>query len=115
MNQGLKYALLFSLLSGLDALTTWVGVHRGFSEANPAVASRLVSPLLFFGSFALFTLLGVIMIMASIYLTKLSKAFYYFPSLFLVLKAIPVVNNLYLLSRESPALLFLPLGFLLLP
>ncbi|WP_367884455.1 DUF5658 family protein [Thermococcus sp. JCM 11816] len=76
--------LVFSLL---DALTTWVGVQRGgFSEANPIVASRLSDPALFFGSFALFTTLGLLVIFASSYMSRFSRAFGYFPPLFILMR-----------------------------
>ena len=100
--EGLKYILLFVAFSLIDALTTWLGSHRGLTEANPVLAGRLSSPILFFGSFALFTILGVAVIMLSLKLTERVPAMGYFPPLFVLLKAIPVVNNIFLLTGTSP-------------
>ncbi|ASJ01682.1 hypothetical protein A3K92_02390 [Thermococcus gorgonarius] len=98
----LKYAILFAVFSLIDALTTWIGTHRGFAEANPVLAERLSNPLLFFGSFTLFTLLGVGVIAFSFYLAKRVPAMNYFPALFVALKALPVLNNLILLTGLPP-------------
>ncbi|WP_010477489.1 DUF5658 family protein [Thermococcus zilligii] len=99
---GLKYVLLFTAFSSADALTTWLGTRRGFAEANPVLAERLSSPLLFFGSFALFTLLGVVVIVLSLHLTKRVPAMGYFLDLFVALKALPVLNNVFVLAGLSP-------------
>ncbi|WCN29267.1 DUF5658 family protein [Thermococcus kodakarensis] len=109
------YGAAFLVFSLLDALTTWVGVQRGFSEANPIVASRLSDPALFFGSFALFTTLGLLVIFASSYMSRFSRAFGYFPPLFILMRALPVFNNAYLLAGRNSAFLSLPAGFLILP
>ncbi|ASJ02485.1 hypothetical protein A3L09_04055 [Thermococcus profundus] len=100
--EGLKYALAFSVFSVLDALTTWAGVRRGFAEGNPVIASRISNPTLFFGSFALFTILGIALILLSIKLAERVPAAGYFPPFFVLLKALPVVNNAFLLTGTSP-------------
>lgn len=101
--------------SFLDALTTWVGAHKGFSETNPIVASRLSDPGLFFGSFAFFTVLGLLVILVSGYMSRFSRVFGYLSPLFILLKALPVFNNVYLLAGRSVIFASLPVGgFLLL-
>lgn len=100
--EGLKYALLFVVFSLIDALTTWSGARRGFTEANPVLAGRLSSPILFFGSFTFFTLLGVGVIILSPRLARRVPAMVYFPALFVALKALPALNNIVLLTGLSP-------------
>ncbi|WP_206206042.1 DUF5658 family protein [Thermococcus sp. JdF3] len=106
--RGKVYAGFFVAFSVLDMLTTWFGVSRGFSEANPVIAQRISDPALFFGSFALFTALGVALILASSALTGISSVFGYFPAVFVLLKAAPAVNNLYLLFGFGFLIPFVP-------
>lgn len=113
--KGKAYGAAFLMFSTLDALTTWVGVRRGFSEANPIVASRLSDPILFFGSFGFFTALGLLIILVSGYMSRFSRAFEYFPPLFILLKALPVFNNVYLLAGRIVVFATFPVGLLLLP
>ncbi len=100
--EGLKYILLFAAFSLIDALTTWLGSHRGLTEANPVLAGRLSSPILFFGSFTFFTILGVAVIMFSLKLEERVSFMGYFPALFVALKALPALNNIVLLTGLSP-------------
>jgi len=100
--EGLKYILAFSVFTVLDALTTWRGVSAGFVEGNPVISSRLSNPTLFFGSFALFTALGIAVIIFSLKLKKKVPLMGYFPPLFVLLKALPVVSNILLLTGVYP-------------
>jgi hypothetical protein len=113
--EGPKYVLAFSVFSVLDALTTWAGVRRRLVEVNPLIASRLSDPALFFGSFALFTVLGILVILLSLKLAERIPAMGYFPPLFVLLKALPVVNNVFLLTGISPLQLALTTTSLLFP
>ncbi|NJF25003.1 hypothetical protein E3E29_04910 [Thermococcus sp. Bubb.Bath] len=112
---GLKYVLAFSFFSVLDALTTWAGVKRGLVEGNPVIASRVSNPALFFGSFTLFTILGIAVIFLSLKLEERVQAMGYFPPLFVLLKALPVVNNALLLTGTTPLQLALTTASLLFP
>ncbi|AIU70715.1 hypothetical protein TEU_10415 [Thermococcus eurythermalis] len=98
-----NYVLAFVVLALVDALTTWFGVRAGFQEANPLVAERLSSPLAFFGSYALFTALGVGVVEVSIRLEKLNPVFKLIALGMVVLKGIPAVNNLLLLTGLGPS------------
>jgi hypothetical protein len=113
--EGLKYVLAFSVFSVLDVLTTWKGVKMGFVEGNPLVASRLSDPALFFGSFALFTVLGILVILLSLKLAERIPAMGYFPPLFVLLKALPVANNIFLLTGTTLLHLALTTTSLLFP
>ena len=72
--KGKVYLFAFVALALIDALTTWFGVRMGFVEAN-GIAERLGNPVLFFGSYALFTALSAGVIAVSIRLERLSPAF----------------------------------------
>ncbi|WP_240924223.1 DUF5658 family protein [Thermococcus sp. 21S7] len=110
--RGKVYAGFFVAFSVLDMLTTWFGVSRGLSEANPVIAQRLSDPILFFGSFALFTALGVALILVTSALTGISGGFRYFPAVFVLFKAAPAVNNLYLLFGREFLIPTIPVSLL---
>ena len=101
------YAFIFVVFAIVDALTTWFGVRMGFTEANAAIAERLEDSVLFFGSYAFFTTLGVAVIALSIKLEKLNPAFKLVAIGMVVLKAIPAVNNVLLLAGISRPSVFL--------
>ncbi|WP_297535372.1 DUF5658 family protein [Thermococcus sp.] len=100
-----KYALVFVLLSAADAVTTWLGVRLGFVESNPLLARKLSEPLLFFGSYAFYTGLGVLIIALSLRLSRAFPAFRAIPFVLIVFKALPVINNVLLLSGVSGGIL----------
>ncbi len=89
----LVYPTVFLLLSILDLLTTLVGIGMGHAEANPVVAERMSSLYLFIGSYAVYTAIGVAVLVVALKLEKLSVAFRYFAGVFVVLRALPLVNN----------------------
>ena len=99
--KGKVYLFVFVALALIDALTTWFGVRMGFVEANGIIAERLRNPVLFFGSYALFTALGAGVIAVSIRLERLSPAFRLVVIGMIILKAVPAVNNLLLLAGIS--------------
>ncbi|WP_457742647.1 DUF5658 family protein [Thermococcus sp.] len=93
--------MIFVLLSIADAVTTWLGVRLGFTESNPFLARKISEPLLFFGSYAFYTGLGVLIISISLKLSKMSPAFKVMPIVLIVFKALPVIHNVLLLSGIS--------------
>lgn len=93
----LWYVIAFVILSALDAITTWVGADRGLAEANPLIAARLSLPALFFGGYAVFTLLGVLLLVVVFRLSRFISPLRYFPPIFVLLKALPVFSNIMLL------------------
>lgn len=105
------YAGFFVAFSVLDMFTTWFGVSSGFSEANPVIAQRLSDPPLFVGSFVLFTVIGVVLILTSRTLTGISGVFEYFPAVFVLLRAAPVLNNICLLFGFRFPVPFVPVFF----
>lgn len=96
-----RYLAAFMLFSAFDALTTWFGAKRGLVEANPVLAAKLSDALVFFGSYAAFTLLGMAVLLLAIRLESLSSAFGYFAKAFVLLKALPALNNIALLTGGS--------------
>ncbi len=95
------YAFIFVVFAIVDALTTWFGVRMGFTEANAAITERLNNPTLFFGSYAFFTALGVGIIAVSIKLENINPVFKLIAIGMVVLKAIPAINNVLLLTDTS--------------
>ncbi|WP_297487247.1 DUF5658 family protein [Thermococcus sp.] len=93
--RGIKYALAFVLLSGIDAFTTLFGIKHGFSEANPVLRAGLSDPAAFLARYAAYTLIGASLILVSFNLR--GKPFRYLGRLMVVLKALPVLSNTLLL------------------
>lgn len=93
------YAFIFVVFAIVDALTTWFGVRMRFTEANAAIAERLKDPVLFFGSYAFFTALGVGVIAVSIKFENINPAFKLIALGMIILKAVPAINNVLLLMN----------------
>ena len=93
--EGVRYALAFVLLSGIDAFTTLFGIRHGFAEANPVLRSRLADPAAFLSRYAAYTLIGALLILLSFNLR--GKPLSYLGRLMVVLKALPVLSNTLLL------------------
>ena len=97
--------IVFILASLVDLTTTLYGIEKGFSEANPVVASRLANLSSFVLSYLAYTLLGATVLWLSLRMSSFSRAFKAFALLFVFLKALPAINNVLLLAgvlRLSP-------------
>ncbi|WP_456366761.1 DUF5658 family protein [Thermococcus sp.] len=94
--RGIKYALTFVLLSGIDAFTTLFGIKHGFAEANPVLRARLADPTAFLARYATYTLIGALLILISFNLRR--KPLSYLGRLMVILKALPVLSNTLLLA-----------------
>ncbi len=92
----------FITASAVDFATTLYGIRAGFSEANPVIAAKLANLPAFTLTYLAYTIIGLALLWLALRMSFLSRAFRAFAALFVLLKAMPAVNNLLLLAGLQP-------------
>jgi len=89
----------FITASAVDFATTLYGIRVGFSEANPLIAAKLANLPAFILTYLAYTIIGLALLWLVLRMSFLSRAFRAFAVLFVLLKAMPAVNNILLLAE----------------